>query len=105
MCVNFFKYIGSFYVQPLSPIPITVRYLQPINLTFRVAWDSNGTFNGIERLTVFQYDSNGNAVGKKLAETLEGSTQIFVLNLGQAEPSTSGSYLIGMYCNFPCSQL
>ena len=82
-----------------------VRYFQPINLTFRVAQNSNGTFNEIERLTVFQYDSNGESVGRKLAERLEGSTQIFVLDLGQAEPSTSGSYLICMYCNFPCSQL
>jgi len=88
--------IGIFYVQPLTPTSITVRYSQPVNLTFRVAVNSNGTFNSIERLTVFQYDPDGNSFGTKLAERLEGSTQVYVLDLDQAGISTSGSYLICM---------
>ena len=88
--------IGIFYVEPLTPISIAVKYFQPVNLTFQVAENSNGTFNSIERLPVFQYDPDGNNVGTKLAERLEGSPQVFVLDLGQAGPSTSGSYLICM---------
>ena len=100
ICVYIFIFlIDIFYVQPLTPISITVKYLQPVNLIFRVAENSNGTFNGTERLLVFQYDSDGNSVGTKLAERLEGSTQVFVLDLDQAGPSTSGRYLICMLNN------
>ena len=99
MCIYIYIFvflIGIFYFQPLTPISITVQYSQPVNLTFQVAENSNGTVNRFERLTVFQYDSDGNSVGKKLAERLEGSTQVYVLDLDQAGISTSGSYVICM---------
>ena len=96
MCIFLYFLIGMFYVQLLTPISITVLYSQYVNLTFRVAANSNGTVNSFERLPVFQYDSDGSSVGTKLAERLEGSAQVYVLDLDQAGISTSGSYLICM---------
>ena len=93
--------IGLFYVQPLTPIPITIRYSQPINLTFLVAASSDGIYNDIDPPPVFQYDPPGNPVGiHTLVRSFENSTQIFILDLDLARLNTSGHYIICMYANF-----
>lgn len=74
-------------------------YLQPVNLTFLVVVGSNGIFNNVEMLAVFQYDSFSNAIGLRVPRNSSLSTQIFILELGFAGGRTAGEYAVCMYRN------
>ena len=90
--------VGEYYVQPLTPIPIVIRYFQPINLTFLVAASSDGISNDVNPDAVFQYNPPGTPVGPPhLLRTSEDSSQIFILDLDRAGLNTTGHYLISMY--------
>ena len=99
-CIFTDLFIGDFYFQSLSPNPTMIKYLQPVNLTFMIALRSNGAFNTINTVEVFQYDASDNLVREHTARNLNTSSQTYNLNLGQAEVKTAGNYTISMYANF-----
>ena len=96
---NILSFTDVFYFQSLSPNPTTLTYFQPVNLKFVLALRSDGIFNGIETVGAFQYDAFGQSVGVYELRRVEGSSQIFVLELGHAGLNTAGIYTISMYAN------
>ena len=79
-------------MQLLSPNPIVVEFLQPVSFAVLVAVMSNGISNGINKYVV-------RLPTRRLVFTdhLENSSQIFLLDLGDARPETAGEYLIRKY--------
>ena len=81
-----------------------IRYFQPVNLTFRVAYNSDGIEDEYASVQpVFQRNLNGDPVEQQnRARRLEGFPlqQIFVLDLNYAGVDTSGTYTICMFTNF-----
>ena len=72
--------IGEYYFQPLTPIPIIIRYFQPINLTFLVVAGSDGISNDVNPNVVFQYNALGSSVGqhRMLIESTQWVTVIYI---------------------------
>ena len=83
---------------------MTIRYFQPVNLTFQVAYDSDGINDNYASVQpVFQFDLTGaSVVQQNRARRLEGFPlqQIFVLDLNYATVNTSGTYIICTFANF-----
>ena len=81
-------------MQLLSPNPILVEFFQRFSLTFLVAQMSNGISNEIPGARYIVRSPTGPL---RFANTLENSTQIFVLDLGIATQETVGNYTIRKY--------
>lgn len=60
---------------------------------------SNGVSNDVidESLAVFHYQRNGSAGGQLIANRLEHSSQVFILELTNVEMSSEGNYTVCMY--------
>ena len=79
---------------------MVIRLNQPVNLTLLLAIRSNGVSNDVfddQSLAVFHYHLNGTAGGRLIANRLEPSSQVFILELANVEMSSEGNYTVCMY--------
>lgn len=88
MTYLFFVVADEYFIQPLSPNPLRVKYLQPVILSFRVAVLSNGIFNIVEEILLAR---PGPSERSAIISTRDNS-QVFTEELGPAENRTSGNY-------------
>lgn len=82
-----FVYVGEYYIEPLSPSPIMVKYFQPVTLSFRVAVQSDGIINHV-RMIIIQKSGSGD-MSNVVSMT---NSQVFSQDLGFAGGKTGGNY-------------
>ena len=92
----------NIYFQSMSPNPLVARYNQAVNLRFLVAIRSDGIYNDVsnETLFVFCYDPQRNPCGLLRPSGFETSSQMFIVELGNAGINSEGDYEISTYSNF-----
>ena len=83
----FFVVADDFFIQPLTPNLLIVKYLQPVTLSFQVAVQSNGIFNRAEVLL----ERPGPSEQTPIFSTRDNS-QVFTEELGPAGIRTVGNY-------------
>ena len=85
-----FVVADEYFIQPLSPNPLKVKYLQPVTLSFQVAVLSDG-INNIVRDLEIPLEKPGSNESLVISSTTNNS-QVFTKELGPAVNQTSGNY-------------
>ena len=88
MSYLFFVVADPYFIQPLSPNPLVVKYLHPVSLSFQVAALSNGIDNRVRGIFLVR---PGSREPLGISSTTSNS-QVFTEELGPAVSQTSGNY-------------